>query len=79
MHPFLSKIYHIKAKKQSFPIYISIYFVLFYFLCYNYTYHNVSNIATIFWVTVPAEVCQNLIKSMPSFTDWFTKGHQQSY
>ena len=52
IHPFLSKMYHIKGKKQSLPIHILACFVLFYFLCYNYTYHNVSHIATIFWVTV---------------------------
>ena len=52
MHPFLSKIYHIIAKMQSFPIYIFVHFVQFYFLHYNHTYHNVSNIATIFWVIV---------------------------
>ena len=52
MYPFLSERYHIKAKKHSFPIHIFIYFILFYLLCYNHTYHNVSNIAMIFWVTV---------------------------
>ena len=41
-----------KPKKQNVPIHIFVYFILFYFLCYNCTYHNVSNIATIFWVTV---------------------------
>ena len=46
------KMYHIKAKKRSFPIHTFVYFVLFCFLYYNRTYHNVSNIATIFWVTV---------------------------
>ena len=57
MHPFLSKIYYIKAQKQSFPIHIFFYFVLSYFLFYNHTYHNVSNIATIFWVTIVPQWC----------------------
>ena len=53
-HPNSFVAYCIKVKKQSIPNHIFVYFVLFYFLCYNHTYHSVSNIATIFWVTVSA-------------------------
>ena len=37
---------------RSLLIHIFVHFFLFYFLCYNHIYHNVSNIAMIFWVTV---------------------------
>ena len=71
MHPFLSKIYHIKAKKQSFPIHIFVYFVLFYFLCYNDTYQNVSNIVTIFWVTIYISYSLGTKSKEKDFLDFF--------
>ena len=41
-----------KAEKQGSSILIFAYFYVFYFLSYKHVNTNLSNIATVFWLTV---------------------------